>query len=46
MKYITTLEHDDFVLLMDVLTKAREAGVIEWSATAMVCENTKIKFKK
>ena len=28
MKYITTLEHDDFVLLMDALTKAREAGVI------------------
>jgi hypothetical protein len=44
MKYVTTLEHDDFVMLMDVLTKAREAGVIAWSATAMVCENTKIKF--
>jgi hypothetical protein len=44
MKYVTTLEHDDFVLLMNVLTKAREEGLIAWSATAMVCENTKIKF--
>lgn len=44
MKYVTTLEHDDFVLLMNVLTKAREEGLIAWSATSMVCENTKIKF--
>ena len=46
MKYVTTLGHDDFVLLMETLTKARDAGLITWSATAMVCENTKIEFER
>lgn len=46
MKYNISLNHDDFVLLMNVLTKAREAEIITWSATALVCENTKIEFNK
>lgn len=46
MKYIVSLNHDDFVDLMDALTKAREAEVITWSATALVCDNTKIEFNK
>lgn len=43
MKYVTTLEHDDFVLLIDALRKAQEQGVINWSATDMICEHTNIK---
>lgn len=44
MKYVTTLEHKDFVLLMEVLKKAQNEGLINWSATALVCKNTEIEF--
>ena len=44
MKYVTTLGHKDFVLLMEVLKKAQNEGLINWSATALVCKNTEIEF--
>lgn len=44
MKYVTTLEHYDFVLLLDALRKAQEQGVINWSATDLICENTKVEY--
>jgi hypothetical protein len=40
--YQVTLEHTDFVLLLDVLRKARECELITWSATDLVCANTKV----
>lgn len=43
MKYMTTLEHDDFVLLLDALHKAQEQGVITWKATDMICEHTHLE---
>lgn len=44
MKYNISLDHDDFVLLIDVLSKCQSSGLVTWSATGMVCENTKISF--
>lgn len=44
MKYNITLEHEDFILLLDTLKKAQESGVIAWSATNMVCQNTKVEY--
>ena len=44
MKYNISLEHDDFVLLLDILRKSKEQGVIAWSATDMVCAHTKIEY--
>ena len=46
MKYVTTLSHDDFVKVMNVLRQAKEHNIIDWSATALVCENTKIELGK
>ena len=44
MNYNISLKHDDFILLLDSLKKAQEQGVIKWSATDMVCENTKVSY--
>ena len=44
MKYQIVLEHDDFVLLLDVLKKSRASEVINWSATDLVCRNTKVIY--
>lgn len=44
MKYNISLNHEDFILLLDVLRNAQEQGVIAWSATDMICENTKVKY--
>ena len=44
MKYVTTLEHDDFVLLLETLRKAQDTNVIEWDALEMICENTHVKY--
>lgn len=44
MKYEITLEHNDFVLLLDVLRKSQEQGIIAWSATDMICNNTKVVY--
>ena len=44
MKYNISLNHDDFILLLDTLRKAQEQGVIRWSATNMICENTKVQY--
>lgn len=43
MKYVITLEHDEIVLLLGALHKAQEQGVINWSATDLICEHTNIK---
>ena len=46
MKYIISLEHPDFVLLMEVLKKAKDNELIAWNACRMVCEKTKVEFDK
>lgn len=46
MKYVVSLDHSDFVLLMEVLKKARESGIVAWSACNLVCENTKVEFNE
>ena len=42
IKYQITLNHDDFCLLLSVLRDAKDGGLISWSATEMVCSNTKV----
>lgn len=44
MKYVVTLEHPDFHLLLAVLKKTEKSGIINWDACNFVCENTKVKF--
>lgn len=44
MTYTTTLSHEDFVLILDVLKKAEESGLVNWEPTEMICENTKIQY--
>lgn len=46
MKYVITLNHADFHLLMAVLKKAEKQGVISWSACDFVCENAKVKYEE
>lgn len=43
MKYLVSLEHDDFVTIIDILKKAQEANVINWDAAGMICEHTKLE---
>lgn len=43
IKYKITLEHDDFVLLLDVLKKAQRASLTSWDAAGFICENTKVE---
>lgn len=43
IKYKITLEHDDFVLLLDVLKKAQVEGITTWDAAGFICENTKVE---
>ena len=45
MKYNIELEHDDFILLLDTLKKAHDGNIINWSATDMVCEHTKVSYE-
>lgn len=44
MEYITKLDHESFVLILETLRKAEEEGIIAWSATALICEKTTIKY--
>lgn len=44
MKYNISLEHDDFILMLDTLRKAQESGIINWSATDMICQNTQVTY--
>ena len=44
MEYQVTLNHDDFILLLDTLRRAQEQGIINWSATDMICQNTKVNY--
>lgn len=44
MKYNIELEHEDFVLMLDALKKAQDGNIINWSATDMVCEHTKVSY--
>lgn len=43
IKYNITLEHDDFVLLLNVLKKAQREGITNWDAAGFICENTKVE---
>lgn len=43
MKYLVSLEHDDFVLVLDILKKAQESGLIAWDAAGHICELTKLE---
>ena len=45
MTYRIELKHEDFILLLDVLKKAQDGNIINWSATDMVCENTKVSYE-
>lgn len=40
MKYLVSLEHVDFELVLEVLKKAQESGVIAWDAASLICEHT------
>lgn len=44
MTYQVSLHHEDFVLILDVLGRAQEQGLINWSATDLICENTKVEY--
>lgn len=44
MTYNVSLSHEDFVLVLDVLRKCEESGLVNWSATDLICENTTIKY--
>ena len=45
MRYVTDLSHFDFVLLLDVLRRAQEVGVVNWFPTDMVCRNTRVVYE-
>lgn len=40
INYKVTLEHDDFVLLLDVLRKAQESRLINWDGAGFICQHT------
>ena len=42
MSYQVNLDFDDYVSILDVLTKAQKAGIINWSAAWMLCKHTRI----
>ena len=43
MKYLVSLEHDDFVLIINILKNAQLSNVINWDAAGMICEHTKLE---
>ena len=43
MKYLVSLEHDDFVLILDILKNAQLSNVINWDAAGMICEHTQLE---
>lgn len=43
IKYKITLEHEDFVLLLDLLKRAQGEGLTTWNAAGFICENTKVE---
>jgi len=45
MKYNIELKHEDFVLLLDVLKKAQDENIVCWSATDLICKNTKVSYE-
>lgn len=45
MKYNIKLEHEDFILLLDMLKKAQDGNIINWSATDLICEHTKVSYE-
>lgn len=46
MKYNITLEHEDFVLLLDLLKRAQGKGLTTWNAASFICKNTKVEEKE
>ena len=45
MTYRIKLKHEDFILLLETLKKAQDGNIINWSATDMVCEHTKVSYE-
>jgi hypothetical protein len=45
MTYNIELDHNLFILLLDTLKKAQDGNIINWSATDMVCEHTKVIYE-
>jgi hypothetical protein len=45
MTYNIELDHNLFILLLDTLKKAQDGNIINWSATDMVCEHTKVSYE-
>lgn len=45
MRYVTELSHFVFVLLLDVLRKAKEQNVVSWSVTDMICQATRVVYE-
>ena len=45
MKYNIKLEHEAFILLLDTLKKAQDGNIINWSATDLICEHTKVSYE-
>lgn len=45
MTYNIELDHNLFILLLDVLKKTQDGNIINWSATDMVCEHTKVSYE-
>lgn len=43
IKYKVSLEHDDFVLLLDILRKAQESRLINWDGTGFICQHTQVE---
>lgn len=46
MKYVVTLNHADFTLLMTVLKKSENCSIISWNACDFVCNNTKVEYEE
>lgn len=42
IKYNITLEHDDFLLLLDILKRVQEEGFTTWDAARFICKHTKV----
>lgn len=44
MTYNIKLNHDDFILILHTLREAQNQGIVNWSATDIICENTKVEY--
>ena len=42
MKYVITLDHNDFTLYLEVLKQAQKQGITAWSAAEDLCKHTEV----